>query len=234
MAIDSFSRAFLPREVGMIENVSELLEALARTGSDTDRQVCFRGHASAEWIAVPSILRDDNEGMLSSENLAIREIVSRFPDHFIHDKTMFDRLVRMQHFGLPTRLLDVTGNPLVALYFAISEKDHDDSDGSLVIFSVENRLIKYYDSDSVSCVCNLANLSRHEKNILEETTASKISDFRRLNPAQRLYQFIREEKPYFKERIKKEDLLNQYYVVPKRSNARIVAQNGNYILDVDI
>nr|WP_257627200.1 FRG domain-containing protein [Enterobacter roggenkampii] len=24
---------------------------------------------------------------------------------------MFDRLVRMQHFGLPTRLLDVTSNP---------------------------------------------------------------------------------------------------------------------------
>jgi hypothetical protein len=29
---------------------------------------------------------------------------------------MFDKLVRMQHFGLPTRLLDVSLNALVALY----------------------------------------------------------------------------------------------------------------------
>ena len=27
---------------------------------------------------------------------------------------MFDKLVRMQHFGLPTRLLDVSRNALVA------------------------------------------------------------------------------------------------------------------------
>jgi len=39
---------------------------------------------------------------------------------------MFDRLVRMQHFELPTRLLDATTNPLVALYFASAEYEEND------------------------------------------------------------------------------------------------------------
>jgi hypothetical protein len=133
----------------------------------------------------------------------------------------------MQHFGLPTRLLDVTSNPLVGLYFTVDEIP--DEDGSLIIFRVSAERKKYYDSDSISCVCNLANLKSSEKEIIEKTSATKISDFMRLNPAQRLYQFIREEKPHFRPEIQKDDLFRQYYVVAKQNNARIIAQNGAFL-----
>lgn len=37
----------------------------------------------------------------------------------------------MQHYGVPTRLLDWTENPLIALYFVVSEDKHYTKDGAL-------------------------------------------------------------------------------------------------------
>jgi hypothetical protein len=52
----------------------------------------------------------------------------------------------------------------------------------------------------------------------------------RLNPVDRLYQFIRSEKPEFRPRIRREDLFKPYFVVPKMNNKRIIAQNGAFII----
>lgn len=216
-----------PKEVGLIETIGDAISAIKRLSGAGDVLNCFRGQASSSWIASPSLFRQTSK-LISLENNIVRELVSRYPDQFLNDRTMFDRLVRMQHFGLPTRLLDVTSNPLVALYFAVNDKSID-SDGSLIVFQVPSDRQKYYDSDSISCICNLANLNHSEKEILTNTSASNISDFNKLYPTTRLFQFIQEEKPHFQQRIKKEDLFKPYYVIPKRNNSRIVAQSGAFL-----
>ncbi|MFF9237460.1 FRG domain-containing protein [Streptomyces sp. NPDC014801] len=50
--------------------------------------------------------------------------------------TDFHLLAILQHYGVPTRLLDVTSNPLTALWFACQSASTPDVDGALFAFDI--------------------------------------------------------------------------------------------------
>jgi len=89
----------------------------------------FRGQANANWLLSPSLYR---QNLFEAENLLLTEIKHICPNEFGDNR--FDSLVKMQHFGMPTRLLDVTTNPLVSLYFACESSEQSNEDGIVYIF----------------------------------------------------------------------------------------------------
>ena len=100
----------------------------------------FRGQSDVAFKLHPSIARGqktecDVNTKLQKERNYITKAKNYYPKVFSNDLLPIDLLAKLQHYGIPTRLLDVTSNPLVALYFACN--DNHNKDGAVYIFKKE-------------------------------------------------------------------------------------------------
>lgn len=79
----------------------------------------FRGHSdsSSKYKIIPTLGRKERHVEII-ENLMVKEMINLRPEEFESIKSDFDLLSKLQHYGLPTRMLDFTYNPLIALFFA--------------------------------------------------------------------------------------------------------------------
>ena len=155
-------------------------------------------------------------------------MIARSPNDFKECNTTFEKLVKMQHYSLPTRLLDITSNPLVSLFFACKDETQQNMDGRLFRFEIKEDDIKYYDSDTVSVVSNTSR--RPYTFSIEAIKNLSCSTFNKKGEIQYLLHEIRSEKPHFSPVIDPKHLEKVFCVRPKLDNPRIIRQEGAFFI----
>ena len=229
-------------------NISTGSKAITLRMNWRSRRSCiFEGESNDDWDLAPNVMRrckGNDDSLRDVEGEMLVDLRSRRAGDFAAANSTLDQMVIAQHHGLPTRLLDITRNPLVALFNASNElNEYPDANGRIHVFAVPKFLVKPFNSDTVSIIGSFASLRRGEQNLVLGKTAEETENDTdpvygtELLPGRsyvlamnRLYQFIRLEKPSFQERIDPKDLLRVFVVQPQQSFERIRAQSGAFLI----
>lgn len=149
-----------------IRSADHLREEFASLGeiptrAESPQRWLFRGHRCASWQLKPTVVRcaDRNDQDVSEfETRCFKEFTRRAHGWFSFlpaDDSTAEWLAWMQHYGAPTRVLDVTESPWVATFFAIedlarpncaggeaSDNGGNQLEGSAAVWAIQSGLVK--------------------------------------------------------------------------------------------
>jgi len=147
-------------EITSVAQALEVIHGVFDKWSAEGRLFAWRGQVDASWALHSSLYRrlgwtrgaaaePPQEADQEAEEAKILTAVHRWGLH-TGDRgrlSALSQLAVLQHYGAPTRLIDITFNPLIGLWFAVEaqwdngQPKNDDLDGRLFAIDVTSRLI---------------------------------------------------------------------------------------------
>ena len=218
-----------------ITSVSSFINEVNNIKEDlygSNEELFFRGQKTDFWDVIPSIFRGD---FLSVEHTLMQVPLLKAPYEFISINNDFEIMTKYQHYGMCTRLLGLTTNPLVALYFACEEY------GDVYYKGIEDEEdVKIQEANGVIFFNRKYSVSTNEINIKIISSLSQIdlsndntleSILRKLTERQAISKELEERwksKEQFEEFIN--IIQNNYIVIPPYNNERLSRQCGMFLL----
>ncbi|TDH23441.1 FRG domain-containing protein [Segetibacter sp. 3557_3] len=125
-----------------ISSFSEYLEVIERLDTVGKGITLYRGQSDSKPL-IPTVARESRQKDTTAVEIDMLDELKRRSPLLItpNFKNDWDWLVFAQHFGLKTRLLDWSSNPLVALWFACSNEYKISNDSFVYIFEASDDFI---------------------------------------------------------------------------------------------
>lgn len=201
----------------IVSNISEYLDGIKRCQTSTGKvqfaqsNDYYRGEANSEWKLQPSVFRELGNHERYDEYRLIKMATAQSWSLVRSADSFLERLIMFQHYGLKTRLYDITSNPLVALFFAVSGEP--DQNGRVLYGHCSNK----FNNDIVEIVARI--ISTTDKNWMG-------------GPCYYIEQWLGWAKQNMVlDRNHFEELLCvPHYVYPPLNSPRISAQNGAFLM----
>lgn len=160
--VSQFWRPF-EEEVDSFESLRNWIHGVFDHWAAEGRLFAWRGMVDARWPLHSSLFRrlywtnpqkpPTEQSLYKKEGAGLVEL-HRWGLHQGQSGrlSILSQLAKMQHYGAPTRLIDVTFNPYIGAWFAVeaktksAEPEYEDVDGRLVVVDVTERLINENDN----------------------------------------------------------------------------------------
>lgn len=121
------------RTVGSVADyIKQIIQLEQDANLTSSEKLLYRGENRLYPTTLPGLYRDPN--YIKYEDRLLTEMRPLRPERFNAGTPFISTLARLQHHGLPTRTLDLTGNALIALYFSCE-------DGSQTISNKSNATV---------------------------------------------------------------------------------------------
>lgn len=138
------------QQAQVVRSPQELLSKVEELQKE-HKWLWFRGQPQENLDLVPSVCRPPKFGTRNERSLAQvfrLQAVSRYPN-CPHVEDYPNWLFLMQHYGLPTRLLDWSASPLVGAFFAVQDRRSDprgdDPWPAAEIYVLDPMLLNFYE-----------------------------------------------------------------------------------------
>lgn len=221
----------------VVHNFDELISSI-NSISQNNRELAWRGQVNSNWALDSNLFRRIRKKLQKTPN---ESALAKFEQHILIEfrkwglhisKTngrlsILQQLAILQHFKSPTRLIDISFNPLVATFFATEKNlEYDDYDARIFIFDIKDRIINDKKSirpweDSIDTPWSESYIENQYYTMAGKNELSAYSNHTK-NKIITLSEF--------NNKYKNEWSSNFYIWKPTALDSRISSQNGGFIL----